>query len=312
VTPAGLLGVRELSAGGDRSIALRLGSGAVGWGLNNHGQVGTGEETGPPCSCIAAPASLPLLGRPQAVGTGHEHSGELMADGSVRTWGSNEYGQIGSGPLGVNDLEPVSVPGVSGASGLTVSEYNTYAIIGPSQVLRVEFAGDETGTVGGHGIVCPPECAQRFPQGRVEALRAEPPARFAGFSGPCTGTGACLAKLDGDRTVTATFGRPRGTQITRAKVVPRKRLATFSFSAPGAITGYECMLVRKAPGKRAGKSAKKRKPGFARCGTPRRFRHLKPGRYRFRVRALDILGADANPAAKKFRLRKPRPRKQRH
>jgi hypothetical protein len=103
--------------------------------------------------------------------------------------------------------------------------------------------------------------------------------------------------------------RPKPRQ---AKVVPRKRLATFSFSAPGAITGYECMLARKPPRKGAGKSAKKRKPRFARCAAPRRFRHLKPGRYTFRVRALDILGADANPAIKKFRLRKPRPRKQKH
>jgi hypothetical protein len=118
--------------------------------------------------------------------------------------------------------------------------------------------------------------------------------------------------MGADQTITATFGRPKGTQITKAKVVPRRRLATFSFSAPGAITGYECMLVRPAPRKGAGKSNKRRKPRFARCAAPRRFRHLKPGRYTFRVRALDILGADANPATKSFRLRKPRPRKLRH
>jgi alpha-tubulin suppressor-like RCC1 family protein len=307
VAPAGLIGVKQLSADA-HSLALRIGSGVVGWGLNRHGEVGTGEESGAPCECIAAPASVASLPDAQAVGAGDEHSGALLADGSIRTWGSNEYGQIGTGPVGVNDLEPKS-PGVSGASGLTVSDYNTYAITGPSQTLRVEFAGDESGTVGGSGIVCPPECAQRYPQGQVEALRAEPAGRFAGFSGPCSGTGACLARMGGEETVTATFGRPKGTAITRVKVVPRKRLATFSFTAPGAITGYECMLVRKGHRrKQAGKSSRRRKPHFTRCSTPHRYRHLRPGRFTFRVRALDILGADANPAKRNLRLRKPKHR----
>jgi hypothetical protein len=114
--------------------------------------------------------------------------------------------------------------------------------------------------------------------------------------------------MDGDRTVTATFGRPKGTKITKAKIVPRKKLATFSFSAPGAITGYQCMLIPKSPHGGAKKSAKRRKPRFSRCSSPRKYRHLKPARYEFRVRALDIFGADANPARRKFKLKTKRRR----
>jgi alpha-tubulin suppressor-like RCC1 family protein len=309
VTPAGLLGVREFSSGGKHSLALRQGTGVVGWGYNYSGELGIEAESGSPCYCVAAPVSVGSLSGARTVDAGDEHSGALMADGSIRTWGSNDYGQIGTGPLNENVLAPKSVPGVSGASALTASPYNTYAIIGPSQTLRVEFAGDEAGFVGGRGIVCPPECAQQYPQAQVEPLRAEPAARFAGFTGPCAGTGTCLAKMDGDQTVTATFGRPKGTTITRAKVVPRKRLATFSFSAPGAVTGYECMLVSRGHHrKRAGRSAKKRKRRFTGCTSPRRYRHLKPTRYTFRVRALDILGADTHPAKRKFRLRTPKRR----
>jgi hypothetical protein len=33
-----------------------------------------------------------------------------------------------------------------------------------------------------------------------------------------------------------------------------------------------------------------------------RYKHLKAGRYTFEVRALDILGADATPARKKFKI----------
>jgi hypothetical protein len=118
--------------------------------------------------------------------------------------------------------------------------------------------------------------------------------------------------MDGDQTVIATFGRPKGTRITKAVIKRRRRLARFSFTAPGAITGFQCMLVRKALRRRGAKSSKRRKPRkprFSRCRSPRRYKNLKSGRYVFRVRALDIFGADANPAKRKFKLRKPKKRR---
>jgi hypothetical protein len=290
-------------------MVLLQSGGTLGWGDNYHGQVGSGAvSTTPPCYCVPLPTPVIGLSSPRQVTAGGEHAVALLADGTMAAWGDDSYGELGNGPAAGDVTIPAPVPGVSGASEAAAGESNSYAIIGPSHELRVEFAGDGAGTVGGRGIVCPSVCAQRYPEAQVEALRAEPPAAFAGFSGPCAGTGPCKVKMDGDQTVTATFGRPKGTTITKAKIVRRKKMATFSFSAPGAITGYECMLVRKtAKGhKGAGKSAKRRKPRFSGCGSPRRYRHLKPGRYVFRVRALDILGADASPAKRKFKLKKPR------
>ena len=104
------------------------------------------------------------------------------------------------------------------------------------------------------------------------------------------------------RNVTATFGRPKGTRITKAKIKKNKKkkvgTATFRFTAPGAITGFECALLKP----KHGKHKKKPKPHFSRCGAPKRYKHLKPGRYTFEVRALDILGADPVPAQTKFRI----------
>jgi hypothetical protein len=123
--------------------------------------------------------------------------------------------------------------------------------------------------------------------------------------------------MEADQTVTATFGPPKGTAITRSRIQSPKRKATFSFSAPGAITGFECLLVRPARkarthGRAALKKGRRSKPRFARCIGPKAYKRLKPGKYTFRVRALDILGADANPAVKKFTIKKPRKRKARH
>jgi alpha-tubulin suppressor-like RCC1 family protein len=307
VSPAGLPAVARISSGGSGSIVLLQSGGALDWGLNYHGQVGNGaKSSSPPCYCVPLPTAVIGLTSPRQVMAGGEHVVALLADGTMAAWGDNQYGLLGNGSATGEATIATPVPGVSGASEAVAGEYNSYAILGPSHQLQVEFAGDGAGTVGGRGIVCPSVCAQRYPEAQVEALRAQPPAAFAGFSGPCTGTGACKVKMDGNQAVTATFGRPKGTTITKAKIVRRKKLAIFSFSAPGAITGYECMLVRpvtKKSHKGAGKSAKRRKPRFSACSSPRRYRHLKPGRYVFRVRALDILGADANPATRKFKLK---------
>jgi hypothetical protein len=112
--------------------------------------------------------------------------------------------------------------------------------------------------------------------------------------------------MSADQTVTATFGVPKGTAITKALIKSKKRRATFAFSASGAITGYQCKLKRRKP--KRGKLGRKPPPAkFSSCPTQKKYKHLKPGKYAFKVRALDILGADANPAMKKFTIRKPKP-----
>lgn len=142
----------------------------------------------------------------------------------------------------------------------------------------------------------------------MQVLRAEPNpgSGFAGFTGACTGTGPCQVKMAQDQTVTATFGPPAGSAITG--FTKRKRRAAFSFAAPGAVTGFECKLKRPKPKPKKGKKAKRPRavPKFAPCGPGKAYKRLKPGRYRFEVRAVNILGADAKPAVRKFGIKAPK------
>jgi hypothetical protein len=71
----------------------------------------------------------------------------------------------------------------------------------------------------------------------------------------------------------------------------------FSFAAPGAITGFQCALIRLARGHH-----KNARPHFSKCGSSRRYTHLKRGRSAFEVRALDVVGADQTPARKTFKI----------
>jgi hypothetical protein len=257
----------------------------------------------------------------------------LLGDGSVRAWGGNDNGQVGDGSTETR-MVAVQLSGLSGVSDISTGEDTSFALIGPSRSLNVALAGAGAGTVGGPGgILCPAvSCTVRFPDSQVQTLRAEPApgSGFAGFTGPCTGTDPCRVRMGADQTVTATFGPPEGTRITKARIKQGKKpkkgakrkakaktsrtakprpkskpraTATFSFSAPGAVTGYQCMLVKPKP-KKKGKPRKRAKPRFSKCASPKRYKKLRKGRYTFKVRAQNILGVDAQPAVRKFRIRR--------
>lgn len=97
---------------------------------------------------------------------------------------------------------------------------------------------------------------------------------------------------------------PKGKVTTRSK---RARVA-FRFRSADATATFQCRLFGLPPkgatkkgGKQAGSSAAKIKvPAFKGCKSPKRYR-LKPGRYRFQVRAVNAAGAGV-PAKRTFRV----------
>ncbi len=306
-TPSGVTTAVAASSGDTTNLAVLANGTVVAWGSNKYGQLGTGLNTGPeecdggtPCS--KTPVAVGSLGGVRDVVGIDRNAVALLNDGTASSWGYGYYGELGNGKSlsGAETPIPGPVLNVAGASAIGGGEYMGYALIGPSQTLSVAFAGAGSGSVTGRRLSCPPRCAGTYPQGQVALLNASP-AGFAGFSGPCTGTGICQAKMDVDQVVTATFGVPKGTAITRAKIRSPKRKATFSFSAPGAITGYQCMLIKPKPKRKPKHRAKASKKGNKRkqeaeihfLHGAQAYKHLKSGRYTFKVRALDVIGADA-------------------
>ncbi len=284
----------SISAGGAHTLAALSGGGVQSWGLNKEGELGNGAPPPTGCECVATAAGVLGLRRPVQVSAGGSHNLALLPSGAVSAWGGNAHGQLGNHTSGGNAAAPNPVGGVRKASAVYAGSDDSFALIGPAQGLKVSLAGIGKGAVGGPGILCPLGCSARYPQGGVEILRAQPGAGkangFAGFSGACKGTAPCQVKLDKDKTVTATFGRPKGTRIIKAKLNAAQGSASFSFTAPGAITGYQCQLIK--PRKR-----------FSKCRSPVRYQHLRPGRYTFRVRALDKFGPDPEPAVRHFTVR---------
>ncbi len=78
-----------------------------------------------------------------------------------------------------------------------------------NKALTVAVAGTGSGSVTGTGISCPGDCAETVPHNTVIALTATSNmgSTFTGWSGACSGTGACNVTMNFLKAVTATFAQ---------------------------------------------------------------------------------------------------------
>jgi alpha-tubulin suppressor-like RCC1 family protein len=113
-----LSGVSSIGAGFYHSLAVKTDGTAWSWGYGYSGQLCNGS------SGSSAPTSTPtqFLTGAKAAGGGDEISAVLMADGTVRTCGSGEFGELGNGASGSGNRSstPVQVSNLSGVTAIAV------------------------------------------------------------------------------------------------------------------------------------------------------------------------------------------------
>lgn len=190
-------GVVAVATGANHSCAL-LTSGAIYcWGSNVIGQLGDGTTTS---SNLPVPVAAPAVSDAGAVKfteivAGAYHTCALTDTGRVYCWGNMTSGQVGIDP-GWNAVDVVS-----GESP-------------PSFALNVTRSGTGSGTVVSvpAGIDCGADCSETYRSGTVVSLTATPASgsAFAGWSGACTGGGACMVTIDRQQTVSVTFNLSSG------------------------------------------------------------------------------------------------------
>jgi len=116
--------------------------------------------------------------------------------------------------------------------------------------LTVSLAGAGSGTVTSSpaGIDCGIDCSEAFASGTEVTLTATPAtgSTFSGWSGACTGTGACKVTMSATRSVTATFAKEAippgpgpGTAVvaSTAKVKGGKALLKLTCTGEGPCKG---------------------------------------------------------------------------
>jgi hypothetical protein len=112
----------------------------------------------------------------------------------------------------------------------------------PTFVLTVSRQGAGSGTVTSSpaGIACGGTCTASYPQGTMVSLSATPDAgsTFGGWSGACSGTGACTVTMDAAQSVAALFNA--GTFTLTVRKTPLLILGSVTSSPAGINCGLLC------------------------------------------------------------------------
>jgi len=166
VTVSGVTGAVAVAAGLGHTCALLVGGAARCWGGNASGQLGDGTTTQrvtPVQVMVRTP--LPFggfldspLSNVVQLAAGYDHTCALIADGGVRCWGGNTFGQLGNGTR--NDaLRPIVVPSftlnidpsVSPKANGRVTTVNILAVCDDGRQLHVDVVLTQ-GPASGKGV----------------------------------------------------------------------------------------------------------------------------------------------------------------
>ena len=183
---------------------------------------------------------------------------------------------------GANVLSLTVGQTMSGIDGLLTRVQHT---------LSVTTAGTGSGSVTATGISCPGTCSNHYGDQTQVTLLAHPHSGsvFTGWSGACSGAHACSVTMTDDLSVVAKFTELPHVKIDDKTVNQTARKASFAWVARGAkALGYECTLIKRKPHHTP-------TPDFKGCTSPKTYKELTPGSYRFEVRAFSSLGT--GPAA---------------
>ncbi len=125
VTVNGLSGIRPtIAVGASHTCVITAEGGVKCWGYNSRGQLGDGSTTDRdlPVDVVGLTSGV------KALSANASDTCALMEAGDVRCWGDNTYGQLGNGTTEDSSV-PVTVPGLSAASGVAVGGYHACAVV---------------------------------------------------------------------------------------------------------------------------------------------------------------------------------------
>ncbi|HYN74757.1 MAG TPA: putative Ig domain-containing protein [Candidatus Limnocylindria bacterium] len=123
---SGLTDVAEIAGGREHVVARTNGGQVWAWGDVSKGAVGDGSAMSTAATDRRAPVQV-LTGA-TGIGTGHYHSLAVLADGTVRSWGYNNYGQLGNGST-TGRSTPGVVTGLSGVASVFGGRDMSYALL---------------------------------------------------------------------------------------------------------------------------------------------------------------------------------------
>jgi alpha-tubulin suppressor-like RCC1 family protein len=150
VPVGGLSEVIAIAAGQNYSLALLKNGTVMAWGSNGMGELGDGSSGW----ANDVPAPVTGLSGVTAIAAGGDTSLALLSNGTVMSWGANEFGQLGDGSLTQSDV-PVAVSGLSGVSSIAVGAASL-ALLDDGTVMA--WGSNISGQLGDGTNMAPSEC----------------------------------------------------------------------------------------------------------------------------------------------------------
>ncbi|HEX9480958.1 MAG TPA: hypothetical protein VF927_02535 [Solirubrobacteraceae bacterium] len=158
----GLTNITEIAGSASFNLALLSDGTVASWGGNGHGQLGDNRkrpnwEEGAGHALVEEenPSTHEVTGNlhgVKAVAAANEHAMALMSDGTVMSWGNDQYGQLGNGTQGferqlnINERLPKPVPGLQGIKAIAAGGGSDYALTDAGTVLA--WGEDTMGQLG--------------------------------------------------------------------------------------------------------------------------------------------------------------------
>lgn len=130
----GLTGIVAIAGGEYHSIALKNDGTVWSWGRNVEGQLGNGTQGA--SSYSSTPVQATGVSSIIAIAGGRYWSAALRSDGTIWTWGQNQYAQLGNGTQGPTSFSTtaVQVAGITGVRAIAASAFHGLALLNDSTV----------------------------------------------------------------------------------------------------------------------------------------------------------------------------------
>jgi alpha-tubulin suppressor-like RCC1 family protein len=131
-----------MAGGRGHSLALQADGRLLSWGLDSDGQLGDGGTN----SDKAAPTFVPNVNNIIAIAAGGKFSLALKADGTLLSWGNDQFGQLGDSAELTNKTAPVAVAGVTNVIAIAVG--SEYALALKADGTLLSWGSDQFGQLG--------------------------------------------------------------------------------------------------------------------------------------------------------------------
>jgi alpha-tubulin suppressor-like RCC1 family protein/subtilisin family serine protease len=166
----GISNVKAIAAGPDYSLAVKTDGTVWGWGANAMGTPPAGGVLGlQNASSTSTPVQIAGLSNVISVAAGGSHVVALKGDGTVVSWGNNQYGQLGDGG-GASNSTPRAASGLSNVAAVAAGLDHSLALKADGTVWA--WGRNFSGAVGDGTTANRPTPVQVSPGGSATAVAA--------------------------------------------------------------------------------------------------------------------------------------------